>query len=553
MNLLHSFRHSEFRASGRRISLLIAIMLVTTTLSAQYAPQPKLVVGIVVDQMRTDYIYRYWSKYEEDGLKRLINEGYFCRNAHFNYAPTYTGPGHASIYTGATPLAHGIIANSWYDKANNTGVYCASDPDVESVGTDNSSGQMSPHRMLAPSLGDAIRTNSQFKGKSIGLSIKDRSAIFPAGHSANGAYWMDKKTGRMVTSSYYTSELPKWVKQFNAQKLPDEMAKEPWTMSLALSHYKESTPDNTPYEGAVSDNGNQQFPHGVAEHAKEGDYSPFTITPYGNTLVRKFAEAAIIGEDLGADEHTDLLAISFSSTDMIGHAFGPQSIEIQDTYLRLDREIAQLLKALDERIGAGEYVVFLTADHGAAQVPQYLMDNQIPAGYLSSSDFKKQLKVHLAETFGDSLVLSYSNQQVFLDHDAIEKLQLGQFRVYDSVKKFALGYEGVANALSANDLRLASTYDHHAKLAIMGWNPLRSGDVMIQYLPGWMSYRKTGTTHGTTYNYDTHVPVLFYGFGVPQGSSTEVVDITQIVPTISMICNIALPDAADQRVIQMER
>lgn len=540
------------RAYSKPATILIGMLLFGPMLVAQYAPQPKLVVGIVVDQMRADYIYRYWDKYGDDGFKRLVKDGFFCRNAHFNYAPTYTGPGHSSIYTGTTPMSHGIIANNWYDREADDKVYCASDEKTQSLGTNSNAGKMSPHRMLAPSLGDAIRISSNFKGKSIGISIKDRSAIFPAGHAANAAYWMDRKTGDMISSSYYMKQLPKWVKQFNGQKHPEKLASKPWSPLLAINRYTESTPDNTPYEEVLDADQGPQFPYDLAAPMKSGNYGPFVTSPYGNTLVSKFAEMTIINEDLGSDNVTDLLAISYSSTDLVGHAFGPQSIETEDTYLRLDQEIARLLKTLDERVGANEYVLFLTADHGAAQVPQYLLDNKIPAGYIQGDDLEQQLKSHLASLFGDSLVSSYSNQQVFLDREVMRAKAVDQDKVCLATKQFILNYPGIANAFSTTDLQHQAAYNHQAHLAVMGWNAQRSGDVVIQYLPGWMEWEGPGTTHGTAYNYDTHVPILFYGVGVPQGATTKKVNITQIVPTIAMICNLALPDASDQTVVEFE-
>ena len=530
--------------------LLLSLSTLAIVTSSFAQAKPKLVVGVVVDQMRMDYIYRYWDKYSENGFKELMNEGFTCKNAHYNYIPTYTGPGHASIFTGATPMNHGIIANNWYDKTTAKAIYCVSDSLATGVGTKNEQGKMSPSLLLAPTLGDAFKISNQFKGKSIGISLKDRAAILPAGHSADAAYWMDFETGKFISSDHYMDDLPKWVRAFNAQKHADQLAKDGWQTLLAIEKYTESTDDNTPYEKIYNQNGYPVFPYDLPQLIKEKSYYAFANSPYGNTIIRQFAEQAIINEDLGDDEYLDLLTVSFSSPDIIGHAFGPQSIEIEDTYIRLDIEIAQLIASLNERVGKENYTLFLTADHAAAQVPAYLKDHKIPVGYFNTERFEKELDAHLASNFGEGeWVLYYSNQQVFLNHELMESQGLEEQELTKSIEKFALGFEGVASVLSSTQLQHPLPNDQFATMAHRGWNPLRSGDVTIQFLAGWMEYGHQGTTHGSSYNYDSHVPIFFYGFGVQQGIEIEPVEITQIAPTISLITSTAFPMLSDHRPI----
>jgi len=534
-------------------NFLLIIMSLLCFFNLEAQEKPKLIVGVVVDQMRVDYIYRYWDKFEENGFKRLVNEGFFCRNTHFNYIPTYTGPGHASIYTGTNPMTHGIIANDWYDRELNSKVYCVGDESVTGVGTDNESGKMSPKPLIAPTLGDAVRISNLFKGKSIGISIKDRGAILPAGHSANAAYWMDYESGKMVSSSYYMSDLPKWVKKFNSKNEADELAKEKWFPLLAIESYSESTKDLTPYETPLIKGQKPVFPYDVQRAIKEGDYYNFAYTPFANTLLRRFADECIINEDLGQDEYTDLLAISFSSTDLLGHAYGPHSLEIEDMYLRLDQELARLLDALDTRVGEGQYVFFLTADHGAAHVPKFLIDNKIPVGQFDKSRFVNELKASLLKEYGsENLIASYSNQQIFLNHSEMKASKLEFKRVTSSIREFALAFEGVANVLDTKEMQHPLPPDGFSKVAANGWNPQRSGDIAIQLLPGWMEHSGLGTTHGSSYSSDTHVPLLFFGFGVPHGESITEVDITQIAPTISFISRIEMPEASDHRPIEFK-
>ena len=529
-------------------TIVLALLLSLIGLHTIAQNQPKLVVGVVVDQMRMDYIYRYWDKYSENGFKKLMSEGFTCKNAHYNYIPTYTGPGHASIFTGATPMNHGIIANDWFDKASNKSLYCVSDSLVKSVGTKNDQGKMSPVLMLAPTLGDAFKVSTQFRGKSIGVSIKDRAAILPAGHSADAAYWMDFETGKFITSNYYMEDLPKWVRAFNGQKNADQLAKDGWQTLLTIEKYTESTADNTPYEKVYNKNGYPVFPYDLPQLIKDKSYYAFANSPYGNTIVRQFAEQAIINEDLGDDEFIDLLTISFSSPDIIGHAFGPQSVEIEDTYIRLDLEVAELIVALNERVGEGNYTLFLTADHAAAQVPSYLKDHNIPASYFETDRFLDELKSHLNASLGEGRwMFNYSNQQIFLNHELIASKDLKAEDVLREIETFALGFEGVASVLSSSQLQHPLPNDQFASMAQRGWNPLRSGDMMIQFLAGWMEYGHQGTTHGSSYNYDSHVPILFYGFGIQQGVELNPVDITQIAPTISLVTSTAFPMLSDHR------
>lgn len=533
----------------KRSLLLIAVLL--TAIQSKGIERPKLVVGIVVDQMRTDYIYRYWDKLGDDGFKRLVREGHFCKNAHFNYIPTYTGPGHASVYTGTTPMNHGIIANNWYEKQTGDFVYCVEDSERKPVGTDDESGKRGPHRLLSPTLGDAIRISNQFQGKSIGISLKDRSAILPVGHSGNAAYWMDYKTGGFISSDHYMDELPKWMRQFNAKKYADALSKDGWEPLFSLERYTESTADDTPYEKVLNASGKPVFPYDLPALIKEKDYYAFAISPYGNTILRLLAEQAILNEDLGQDDHMDLLAISFSSPDMAGHAFGPQSIEVQDMYLRLDEEIALLLQSLDERVGSDEYVLFLTADHAAAQVPAYMKANKLPMSLFDAEGFNDGLKAHLNEEFGEAKwLLSYSNQQIFLNHALLKERKMEPKKLMEACQAYALAFEGVMNVLSTKQLQHPLPSDQFARLAKMGWNPLRSGDLTVQYLPGWLDYGEQGTSHGSSYNYDTHVPLLFFGKGITQGETISEVDITQIVPTICVSTSIAFPETSEHRVIE---
>ncbi|MDO6809390.1 alkaline phosphatase family protein [Zobellia galactanivorans] len=502
--------------------------------------EPKLVVGIIVDQMRYDYITRFWNHYGEGGFKRLVNEGFNCKNNHYNYAPTSTGPGHTSVYTGTTPAVHGIIGNNWYDKATETSVYCAGDPDYESVGTTSDAGKMSPHRMTVTTITDELRLHTQMRGKTIAVALKDRGAVLPGGHTANAAYWFSE--GSWITSSYYMDKLPVWVEKFNAEKSVDAY-KKPWKTLKNINEYVESASDYNAYEGKFKGEEFPVFPHDLpALWDNNGKYEMLKATPFGNSMTTDFALAALDAEALGSDDITDFLAVSFSSTDYVGHKFGVASKEVQDTYLRLDRDLERLFKELDRKVGKGEYTVFLSADHAAIEVPSYLKDKKIPADYVSWDAMKNDFAQFLEFNYGTTdIVKNFSNYQYFLDHDIINNLDLSVQEVQEAIAKEVLSYEGIDRTYTAYQM-WQNDYTHGIPYILQnGYNQKRSGDVLVVLAPGIISYQKTGSTHGSPQIYDTHVPLLFYGAGIKQGSTVERTEIDDIAPTIAALLGVAFP------------
>ena len=517
-----------------------------TPTSTSIQTKPKLVVGMVVDQMRYDYVTRFWDHYGEGGFKRLVNEGFTCKNNHFNYAPTYTGPGHASVYTGATPSVHGIIGNDWYDKESGKSVYCAGDEAYASVGTLTNSGKMSPHRMNTTTITDELRLHTQMRGKVIAVSLKDRGAVLPGGHTANGAYWLQGgDEGKWITSTYYMQELPKWVKDFNASKIVEDY-KKPWNTFKDIDSYLESGTDESPYEGMFNGETTTTFPHDLPLlWEANGEFSLLKSTPFGNSITTDFALAALDGEELGQDEITDFLAVSFSSTDYVGHMYGVDSKEVQDTYIRLDRDLERFLKALDKKVGKGEYTVFLTSDHGANEVPAYLIDQKIPAGYVKSSEMLKKLNEFVGYTFGTKdLIRNISNNQIFLDHGAIKGLDLSLETVQVAIANEMLGYEGVERTYTANQMWQNEYTQGIPYILQNGYNQKRSGDVLLVLKPSTVQYSITGSTHGSAYSYDTHVPLFFFGKGIKRGSTVVKTEIPDIAPTIATLLGIAFPNGS---------
>lgn len=527
--------------------LVIALMFCGIELAAQAAEQPKLVVGIVVDQMRQEYLYRYGAKFGPGGFKRMMNEGFMLTNAHYNYVPTYTGPGHASVYTGTTPAIHGIIGNDWYDKNLKKMVNCVEDPDQKPVGS-NGNGDVSPWRMLTTTITDEMKIASQKRSKVISLSIKDRGAVLPGGHMADAAYWYDGSTGKFITSTYYRLTLPEWMDKFNEKNLADQYLSQTWNTRLPIADYTESGPDDSPYEEIFNGKERPVFPYDLKVlRATNGNFAMLAETPFGNDLLLAAARAALQGERLGKNTATDFLGISFSSPDIIGHSFGPNSIEVEDTYIRLDQNLADLFSILDAEVGRGKYIVFLTADHAVADVPQYLKDNKVPVDYQRRDT--ASYNTFLRKNFpGKQVIQNVSNNQVFLNQDLFQgdpkTSGIDLLVAAESVASYIISQKGIAQVFTKGQLRQGSFDEEGPRgMVIRGFHPKRSGDIAYLTEPGWLSSSSTtGTSHGTPYSYDTHVPVLFFGAGVKPGSSSAYHPITDIAPTLSVLLKIKFPN-----------
>ena len=515
--------------------------------------KPTLVVGIVVDQMRFDYLTKYADRYSEQGFKKLLNKGFSLTNAHFNHLGTYTAVGHASAYTGTTPSDHGIIGNNWYDKYLKKSIYCVDDSNYNSIGTLGKSGEKSPKRLITTTITDQVRLGQNMRGKSIGIAIKDRSSVLPAGHTATGAYWYEgKDENKWITSSYYVDKLPKWVIDFNSTSKADEYLSKPWNTLYPIESYVQSLEDDNPYEGTFKGETSPIFPHDLPTlREKNENFDIIKDTPFGNDLTLDFAKAAIKGERLGKNNAIDFLALSFSSTDYVGHQYGTDAIEIEDTYLRLDQNIADLFAFLDQEVGVGKYTVFLTADHGASQVPSYLQSLKIPAPYFKSKKFKKYLSEISMKNFGDRyLVENISNFQLFLNKTKITQLKLNVENVADVFAKEALLFDGIYKTITSKTLQTSEFTSGILEKVQHGYNQKLSGDVIVIPTPGTISRGKTGTTHGSAYSYDTHVPILFYGAGIKNGLSHKDYNVRDIAPTIATLLGVEFTNGNTGKVIE---
>lgn len=522
--------------------------VVTAAVNSTDLTRPKLVVGLVVDQMRWDYLYRFYNRYQSNGFKRLLNEGFSCENTQVDFIPTVTAAGHTCIYTGSVPALTGIAGNDWIIQTTGKSMYCTEDTSVQTVGSTSAAGKMSPRNLLTTTVTDELKLATNFRSKVIGIALKDRGGILPAGHTADAAYWFDDKTGNWITSTYYMKELPQWVKDFNDQKLAETYLKLDWNTLYPIDTYLQSTPDNSKYEGKFKGTAGPTLPVKTSSIYK-GNLGLIRSTPYGNTITLDLAVAAINAEELGQHNVTDFLAISLSSTDYIGHQFGINAVEIEDTYLRLDREIANFLIYLDAKVGKGNYTVFLTADHGAAHNTAFLNDHNIPAGVWDSGTVLQDLNKLLLDKYKvDGLIIGLNDYQVNFNYKTLNYLHLNE----DDLKKDCINYlltqPAIAYALDMKKAQTAAIPEELRNRIVNGYNIEHSGEIQIILKPGWFTGHgsgdggPTGTTHGTWNPYDNHIPLVFMGWGIKHGALTRETHMTDIAATVAALLHIQAPN-----------
>ncbi|MGB5430707.1 alkaline phosphatase PafA [Eudoraea sp.] len=544
-----------------RIISITALFFFNGFLIRSQTDKPKLVVGVVVDQMRFNHLYKYQERFSNGGFKRIMQEGFNYKNTNYNYVPTVTAAGHASIYTGTTPSAHGIIGNTWYQRSSKQIITNIEDNNELLIGTDAADSYGgSPRNLLTTTITDQLRMGTNFRAKVISVSLKDRGAILPGGHSANAAYWHDWKSspGNFVSSSYYMDELPNWVTKYNKLEKSNSYLTDSWSTLYPIESYIMSAPDDNNYERAIAGKTSATFPYdykSMRERYKEigAEFQLIWVTPAGNSLLTDFAIEAIKNEGLGTDEITDFINISYSVPDVIGHTFGPQSVEFEDVILRLDRDIESLLKSLDATVGTGNYLLFLTSDHGSVPVASYLADNKLPAGIANIKKHEVALLSHLNSKYGtNQWIENFDGESVYLNQDLIKQKKLSLRAVQQEAADFLITLEEITGALIASDLQ-SQSYSYGMNQMIQnGYHSKRSGDVILIFKPGFvpnLDPRITmqnikGTTHGSGYAYDTHVPMLWFGNSIPKGKSVRKVSVIDIAPSIAQILNISYPSGA---------
>ena len=545
---------------SKKIITVLVLYIISSNFSygqTEGSKKPKLVVGIVVDQMRSEQLYRYEAKYSEDGFKRIMRDGFNYKNTQYNFTPTATAPGHSSIYTGTTPSMHGIIGNSWYNRYENKYTASVEDTTLVLIGSKNQNKTgASPKQLLTTTISDQLRMRTNFRSKVISVSLKDRAAVLPGGHLANAAYWLDTETspGYFVSSSYYMNELPNWVREFNKLEKSSKYLDTVWNTLYPIESYTESYGDNNKYEIVLGEN-SPTFPYDfkkLREKYRERNLEYFMLgfSPAGNTLLTEFAMDAVKNENLGSDKETDMLTISYSVTDKAGHIFGPNSVEIEDIYIRLDLEISKLLKYLDKTVGKGEYTLFLTADHGAIPIASYLNDIKIPTGVARIAMYNEKLNNYLIDTYGDGQwIQNFDGDQLYLNRTIINEKKIQLETIQQDAANFLVNLEGISGALTAFHLQ-TNQYTSGLKERVQnGYHQKRSGDVLLTFDAGIVQDDDSeidvasvkGTIHGSGYSYDTHVPLLWFGNGITHGESVREVSPIDISSTLAMILNLQLP------------
>lgn len=532
----------------QRFFLAIIFCFHIITAASQPPGRPKLVVGVVIDQMRWDYLYRYYERYAPNGgFRRLLSQGFSCENTLIPYTPTITACGHSSIYSGSVPAITGITGNYWWDNELARSVYCTEDKAVNGVGSNTALGKMSPKNMLVTTICDELKLATNFKSKVIGISIKDRGAILPAGHSANAAYWYDNITGDWITSTYYMNQLPAWVSSFNAAKLVDKYYQQGWSLLYPAQTYTQSTADDKTYESKVF---GKSFPYDMKNFAGK-DYGKISTTPMGNSFSIEFAKAAISGEQLGADTYTDFLALSLSSPDYIGHSFGPNSIEEEDCFLRLDKELGTFMDYLDKTIGKGQYTLFLSADHGVAHTPEFMKENKLPAGRFFSGEVINNLNKDLATKYKiANIIVSDDNYQLSINRRAIDSAAINKKELEDYIILQMSRDSAIAAVFSISEVNTVPLPAVIRKMINNSYYKPRCGDIQFILKPGYIdAYSKIGTTHGLWNPYDAHIPLLWYGWGIKSGRLNKEVYMTDIAPTLAALLHIQEPSGSVGNVI----
>ena len=541
-------------------AFLLAFLPQTAFLQTNAIPaKPKLIVGIVVDQMRYDFLYRYYDQYGTQGFKRLLNEGFSCENTHYNYIPTYTAPGHTAIYSGATPAMSGIVGNEWWDPEWNAYRYVTTDTTVKTVGAPGKKvGRHSPRVLLSTTITDELRLSNNFASKVAGVCLKDRASILPAGHIPNAAYWFDDETGNWITSTYYPDSLglPQWAQAFNAKRLPEQYLSKPWELDPTCKY-------TSSFAGWEKFNDGQygkfpgELPYNLPEMRKQqgNGFGLLRFTPAGSALTVDFAIATLAGMQMGKGEVPDFLCLSFSSPDYCAHQFGIHGRETEDVYLQLDRQIARLLNYLDQQYGKNNVLVFLTADHGGGETPAHLNSIQVPAGVFDESLLEDRLEKAIAAELGvnANFISWVGNQQVYLNWQAIGDLDADPDAIAGIIGDYLRAQPGVYEVYTRGELTSLPTDYPLAAITRAGIHPRRSGDIIFQLDPAWhpddKAFGKGGTTHGSPYPYDTHVPLLWYGWKIAPGASFAPVDIIDIAPTLAAMLRITEPNANQGKVI----
>lgn len=513
--------------------------------------KPKLVVGIVVEQMREDYLDRFWENFDYGGFKKLAINGTYCQNANYKYSLTQTAPGYVTIVTGAEPSEHGIVSNFWFNPLTGAKEFCITDSRKKAVGDKDANGSYSPKNIFSSTFSDEAKLFNRGKSKTISISLSEYGAILSGGFSADAAYWFDYKSGKWISSTYYMDKLPKWVNEVNDKKMPEEYLSREWSPMLPIEDYNEVLPDSSIYEFGI-DGVYKVFPYIYTNLRKTvQDYELMHMIPEGNTHTTDLAIATIYNEQLGKDDETDFLFINYSVSENIGKLYGPQSIEVQDLYLRLDQDLSHLIDVIEETVGKNNVLIYLTSNHGVSETPQYLIDNKMPAGNFKQHYILALLKSYLKAIYGEGeWILDYSNNQIFLNKILIEDSQIPLPEFQEKVISFIINSTGISNAISSHQFQNIVFRTGMPEKMQNSFNQKRSGDIMISLKAGWIEDIPYSTDHNSGYKYDTNVPLIFYGWKVKKQKLYNEINITDIAPTISMILGTPAPPISSGKTLE---
>lgn len=533
------------------ITFFISMLLAVSTANAQEQKKlvkPKLVVQIIVEKMRYEILNRYWDRFSENGFKKLINKGTFCKNAYYDYMITESAPGYATISTGANPSEHGIIANKWYKRILDMHCDCVEDQSLKSTSFEFDRNRYSPKLMTGSTFGDELRLSNYKNSKVISVSMNHRAAVLTGGMLANAAYWFDNTTAKWISSSFYMDALPDWVNNFNDRGLPKFYMTKEWTTLKPISSYTGSLADNNSYETGFGDK-QHVFPYNLQKVGNSRGLEIIKCTPYGNTYTTDFAIAAMIEEALGKDEYPDLLAINYSSTSCVANLFDIRSVELEDIYLRLDKDLAHLINTIEDRIGLENTIIVLTSDRGAADNPIFSREIGQPTGEFDSERAISLLESYLKAVYGRKRwIKHYENRQIYLNQMLIETSKLSVAEVQQKAAQFIAQFEGVAHTATATALQTTGFTDTFMQKFQNSYNISRSGDVFISLKPGWLETRKHKAgnyiTQSSPYRYDAHVPLIFCGWKIKHQEILKAVKMNDIAPTLSNLLRIAFPNNA---------
>lgn len=512
--------------------------------------KPRLVITLVIEQMRNDYLQRYWEKFEPNGFKRIINEGTYFRNASYGYLLNHTGSGIATLMTGSHPASHGIIADEWHHQLKDRVIESTEDEMFKGVGGTSSQGMRSPANLFGSTVSDELRLSNNKKSRVFAVSLNEKASILGGGHLADAAWWFDIETGAMMTGTRYMETLPEWVRDFNSKKIPETYLGRKWELSLSQEQYTESLPDNNPYKTPF-DSQNRSFPYDLKKiRGRAARFDLLTLTPFGNTFTKDFALSLIVNENLGQNQTTDFLFLSFAATANIGHRFGILSIEMQDAYIQLDRDIAHFLSFIDENFGKENVLVVLTSDKGANHNAAYLENAGMPAGIFNQMQAMILLRSYLNATIGNGdWVKAYHSRQIYLNHQLIEDSKLSLQEIQDKVARFMLQFNGISSAIPAHIFQnnfFSSGLNHKLQ---NGYLQKRSGDVIIALQPGWNERINNINSANSLPVTENHVPLVWYGWKMNRSLITRPVDMTGIAPTLAILLGISPPQISTGQIL----